>query len=36
MDARKMGREGVERIHLAQDRDLWWTPVNTVMRLRIP
>jgi hypothetical protein len=25
---------GVEWIQLAQDRDLWWTFVNTVMNLR--
>jgi hypothetical protein len=28
--------EGVDRIHLAQDRDKWWALVNTVMNLRVP
>jgi hypothetical protein len=27
-----MGLEGVNRIHLAQDRDLWWTVVNMVTK----
>jgi hypothetical protein len=27
--------EGMEWIHLAQDRDQWRAPVNTVMDLRI-
>jgi len=26
--------EGVDRIHLAQDKDQWWALVNTVMNLR--
>jgi hypothetical protein len=29
-----LGR-GVEWIHLAQDRDLWWALVNVVMNLRV-
>jgi hypothetical protein len=28
-DPREMGWEGVEWIHLAQDRDQWWALVNT-------
>jgi hypothetical protein len=28
--------EGVGRIHLAQDRDQWRTPVHTVMKLTVP
>jgi hypothetical protein len=36
MDLREIGWEGVDWIHLAQDRDQWWTLVNTVMNLRIP
>jgi hypothetical protein len=28
--------EGVDWIHLAQDRDQWWTLVNAVMNLRVP
>jgi hypothetical protein len=35
-DLRKTGWEGVDRIHLAQDRDHWWAVVNTVMNLRVP
>jgi len=27
--------EGVDRFHLAQDRDKWLTVVNTVMNLRV-
>jgi hypothetical protein len=30
------GGEGVEWIHLAQDRECWQTVVNAVMNLRIP
>jgi hypothetical protein len=26
----------VDWIHMAQDRDLWWDLVNTVMNLQIP
>jgi hypothetical protein len=36
MDHRKTGWEGVDWIHLAQDRDEWWVVVNTVMNLRVP
>jgi hypothetical protein len=32
-DLRQTGWEGVDWIHLAQDRDLWRTFVNTVMNL---
>jgi hypothetical protein len=28
--------EGVDRIHLAQDRDQWRVLANTVMKLRDP
>jgi len=28
--------EGVDWIHLAQDRDQWWALVNMVMNLRVP
>jgi hypothetical protein len=35
MDLREIGWEGVDCIHLAQDRDQW-RDVNTVMKLRIP
>jgi hypothetical protein len=33
MDLKKTGREGVDWIHLAQDRDRWRAVVNTVMNL---
>jgi hypothetical protein len=32
----EIGLEGVDWIHLAQDRDLWWVLVNSVMNLRVP
>jgi hypothetical protein len=36
MDLREIVWEGVEWMHLAQDRDQWWAVVNTVMSLRAP
>jgi hypothetical protein len=36
MDLKEMGWEGVDWIHLAQDRDQWLALVNTVMNLRVP
>jgi hypothetical protein len=33
MDLREMVLEVVDWIHLAQDRERWWTLVNTVMNL---
>jgi hypothetical protein len=36
MDLREIGWEGVECVHLAQDRNLWLALVNTVMNLRLP
>jgi hypothetical protein len=35
MDLKK-GWEGVDWMHLAQDRDQWQAVVNTVMNLRVP
>jgi hypothetical protein len=35
-DLRKIGLEGVDWIHVAQDRKLWLALVNTVMNLRVP
>jgi hypothetical protein len=32
---RKIGWEGVDWIHLTQDRDQWWVFVNTVMNFWI-
>jgi hypothetical protein len=36
MDLKAIGWEGVEWIHLAQDRDKWRALVSTVMNLRVP
>jgi hypothetical protein len=36
MDLRKIGWEGVNWMHLAQDRDQWQALVNTVMNLMVP
>jgi hypothetical protein len=36
MDLREIGWEGVEWIHLAQDRDQWRAVLNTVMNLWVP
>jgi hypothetical protein len=35
MDLTDIGWEGVEWIHLAQDRCRWWSLVTTVMNLRV-
>jgi hypothetical protein len=35
MDLRETGWEGMEWIHLAQDRDRWRAVVNAVMNLRV-
>jgi hypothetical protein len=36
MDLRKTWWEGVDWIHLAQERDRWRSLVNTVMNFRVP
>jgi hypothetical protein len=36
MDFREIGCEGVGWIHLAQERNRWWTFVNTVLNLLVP
>jgi hypothetical protein len=36
MDLRETGLDGVDWIHLAQDRDQWQAPVNMVMNFRVP
>jgi hypothetical protein len=36
MNLREIGREGLDWINLAQDRDQWRDLVNTVMNLRVP
>jgi hypothetical protein len=35
-DSEDLGWEGVDWIHLTQDRDQRWALVNTVMNLRVP
>jgi hypothetical protein len=36
MNLREIGRDGVDWIELAQDRDQWRALVNKVMNLRVP
>jgi hypothetical protein len=36
MDLREIGWDGMDWIDLAQDRDQWRAPVNTVMYLWVP
>jgi hypothetical protein len=36
MDLMERGWEGVDWIHLAQDRDQWWALVNTAMNVWVP
>jgi hypothetical protein len=36
MDLRKIERDGVDSIGMAQDRDQWRALVNTVLKVRIP
>jgi hypothetical protein len=36
IDLREIGRQGVDWIHLAEDRDHWRVLVNMVMNLRVP
>jgi hypothetical protein len=36
MDLREIRWEDVDWMHLAQDRDQWRAPMNTVMNLRVP
>jgi hypothetical protein len=36
MDLGEIGWDGMDRIDLAQDRDLWRALVRTVMNLRVP
>jgi len=35
MNLREVGSEGVDWIHLAQVRDQWWVPMNTVLNLLV-
>jgi hypothetical protein len=36
MDLGEIGWDGVDWIDMAQDRDQWRAPMNTVMNLRVP
>jgi hypothetical protein len=36
MDLREIGRDGVDLMDMAQDRDQWRALVNTVLNLRVP
>jgi hypothetical protein len=36
MDLGETGQGGMDWIHLEQDRDQWWDPVNTIMNLQAP
>jgi hypothetical protein len=36
MDCKEVGWEGVDWIHLVQDKDQWWALVNIVINLRVP
>jgi hypothetical protein len=35
MDLREEGWEGVDWMHMTEDKDQWWAVVNTVMNLRV-
>jgi hypothetical protein len=36
VDLQEVGRGCGDRMELAQDRDMWWARVSTVMNLRVP
>jgi hypothetical protein len=36
MNLREIGWEGVGLIHLAQDREKWWTLLNMIKNLLVP
>jgi hypothetical protein len=35
MDLREISWEGLDWMHLDQDKDQWWAVVNRVMNLRV-
>jgi hypothetical protein len=36
MDLREIGWEGVDWMHLAEDKDQWWALVNMILSLWVP
>jgi hypothetical protein len=36
MDFRETELEGIDSIHMAQNRDQWWTLVNIMINFRVP
>jgi hypothetical protein len=36
MNLREIGWDGVDWMHLSQDRDLWWALMNMVINLPVP
>jgi hypothetical protein len=36
MDLKEIGWEGMDWIHLTQDRDQWWALLNIVLNLCVP
>jgi hypothetical protein len=36
MNLREIGWEGVEWMHLAEDRDQWWALLSTIIDFRVP
>jgi hypothetical protein len=36
MDLTEIRYEGVDWIHMAEDRDQWWALVNVVMNFQVP
>lgn len=36
LDLKEIGWEGMDWIHLAEDRDKWWAVMNAVINLWLP
>jgi hypothetical protein len=36
VNVKEIGWEGIDWIHLAQDRDRWWAVVNMIKKLWFP